>query len=93
MLPEKGEVEACSMIELTEKQCQELNHPEPLAIDPGTNETYVLVRKAVYERMKCSLALDDYDPDEGAAYVNEVMTADDAKDPLLESYQHYGKHP
>ena len=81
------------MIELTEKQCQELNRPEPLAIDLATNETYVLVRKAVYERMKGSLALDDFDPDEGAAYVNEAMSEDDAKDPLLESYQQYGKRP
>jgi hypothetical protein len=37
------------------------------------------------------LAPDDYDPEEGAAYVNEVMAEDDADDPLLESYQHYGK--
>ena len=50
----------------------------------------VLVRKEVYERLKGLLALDDYDPDEGAAYVNEVMAEDDAHDPLLESYQKYG---
>jgi hypothetical protein len=85
--------EVAAMIELTEKQCQELNHPEPLAIDPGTHEMYVLVRKADYERMKRSLNLDDYNPDEGAAYINEVMSEDDANDPLLESYQHYGRHP
>ncbi len=39
---------------------------------------------------KSLLALDDYDPDEGTGYVNEVMAEDDAKDPHLESYQHYG---
>ncbi len=49
------------------------------------------MRKAVYDRVKWSLVLDDYDPEEGAAYVNEAMAEDDAKDPLLESYQHYGK--
>ena len=44
-----------------------------------------------YERFKALLALDDYDPEEGAGYMNEVMAEDDAKDPYLESYQHYGK--
>ena len=65
--------------------------PEPVAIDPLTQQTYVLVRKEVYDRLKALLALDDYDPDEGAALVNEVMAEDDANDPLLDSYQHYGK--
>ena len=81
------------MIELTDQQRRELSQPEPLAIDPHTKETYVLVRKEVYERLKALLAADEYDPDEGAAYINEVMADDDAKDPLLESYQHYGKRP
>jgi hypothetical protein len=79
------------MIELTEQQRQELEKPEPVAIDPQTRQTYVLVRKAVYERLKTLLAVDDYDPDEGAASINEVMAEDDAGDPLLESYQHYGR--
>ncbi|HVS39615.1 MAG TPA: hypothetical protein VMS17_28925 [Gemmataceae bacterium] len=79
------------MIELTEQQRLELSAPEPIAIDPQTRETYVLVRRETYERIKALLALDDYDPDEGAAYVNETMAEDDANDPLLESYQHYGK--
>jgi hypothetical protein len=79
------------MIVLNEQQRQELGAPEPVAIDPQTRETYVLVRREVYERLKALLALDDYDPEEGAAYVNEVMADDDANDPLLESYQHYGK--
>ncbi len=79
------------MIELTEFQRQELCDPEPVAIDPQTRETYVLVRREAYERLKALLALDDYDPDEGAAYINEVMAEDDAKDPYLESYQNYGK--
>jgi hypothetical protein len=79
------------MIELTEQQRQELSAPEPVALDPRTGETYVLVRREAYERLKALLAPDDYDPDEGTAYVNEVMAVDDAKDPLLESYQHYGK--
>jgi hypothetical protein len=79
------------MIELNEQQRRELDRPEPLVIDPDTRQTYVLVRKDVYDRLKRLLALDDYDPDEGMALMNEVMADDDAKDPLLESYQCYGK--
>lgn len=81
------------MIELTHEQRQELNTPEPTAIDPETGETYVLIRRAAYERMKTLLAMDDYDPDEGLAHVNEVMAEDDAHDPLLDSYQSYRKAP
>ena len=79
------------MIELNEQQRHELSAPEPVAIDPQTRETYVLVRREVYERLKTLLALDDYDPDEGAGFINEVMAEDDVKDPYLESYQHHGK--
>jgi hypothetical protein len=79
------------MIELTEQQRLELSVPEPVAIDPQTGESYVLVRRETYERFKALLAMEDYDPDEGAGYINEVMADDDAKDPYLESYQQYGK--
>jgi hypothetical protein len=78
------------MIELTEQQRQELSAAEPVAIDPQTGETYVLVRRETYERFKALLSLGDYDPDEGAAYVNEVMAEDDGKGPYLDKYQHYG---
>jgi hypothetical protein len=46
-----------------------------------------------YARFKGAAVLpaDDGDAEEGAAYVNEVMAEDDANDPYLESYQHYGK--
>jgi hypothetical protein len=80
------------MIELTEQQRQDLCQPEPIVVDPVTQTTYILVRREVYERLKTLLAKDDYDPDEGAGYMNEVMADDDAKDPWLQSYQHYGKH-
>lgn len=79
------------MIELTEQQRQELSVPEPVAIDPETREVYVLVRRDAYERLKALLVLDDFDREEGAAYVNEIMAEDDINDPHLESYQHYGK--
>jgi hypothetical protein len=79
------------MIELTEQQRQELSAPEPIAIDPQTGASYVLVRRETYERFKALLAMEEYDPDEGAGYINEVMADDDAKDPYLERYPHYGK--
>jgi hypothetical protein len=71
----------------------ECENAEPLAIDLQTKQTYVLVRKAAHKRLEAPLALDDYDPDEGAAYVNEVMAEDAANDPLLDSYQKCGKSP
>ena len=46
------------MIELTEEQRQELKQTEPIAIDPKTKETYILLRKEAYERLK-ELAYDD----------------------------------
>ncbi len=46
------------MIELTRQQCHELTQPEPTAIDPETKETYVLLRKEQYERIK-ELLYDD----------------------------------
>lgn len=81
------------MIELTEQQRQERSAPEPIAVDPQTNAKYVLVRQDIYRRLKALIAKDEYDPDEGAAYINEIMAEDDAKDPYLEGYQQYGKNP
>ena len=46
------------MIELTPQQRHELSKPEPVAIDPETRETFVLVRKDGYERLK-GLLYDD----------------------------------
>ena len=81
------------MIELTQEQRRELENPQPLVIDPQTKQTFVLVRKEVYERWRALMALDEYNPDEGAAYVNEIMAEDDAHDRLLETNQNYGKAP
>jgi hypothetical protein len=50
-----------------------------------------LVRKKAFDRLKALLAMDDYDPDQGMAHINEAMAEDDANDPLLESYQKDGK--
>jgi hypothetical protein len=80
-----------TMIELSDEQARQLAQPEPIAIDPRTRQAYVLVRREAYERLKALLAMDEYDPEEGAALVNEAMAEDDAGDPLLEGYQEYGK--
>ena len=40
------------MIQLTQEQRQELSAPEPVAIDPESQEVYVLIRKDVYDRIK-----------------------------------------
>jgi hypothetical protein len=50
-----------AMIELTDDQRQELQQAEPTVIDPATNETYVLVRKETYDRMKALVAEDEED--------------------------------
>jgi len=47
------------MIELNEEQRQELAQPEPVVIDPLTQETYVLGPKVVYDRLKVLLEDDD----------------------------------
>ncbi len=47
------------MIELTEAQRRELEAPEPVAIDPHTQEKYVLVPKALYDQLKGLLEDDD----------------------------------
>ena len=36
------------MIELTEEQQRKMDAPEPVAIDPRTQERYVLVRNMLY---------------------------------------------
>lgn len=53
------------MIELTEEQRQELCLAEPIAIDPSTKKTYVLVQKNVYDRIKGLLFDDGESTDDG----------------------------
>ncbi len=47
------------MIELSEEQRQELSQPEPVVMDPLTRQTYVLVPRDVYDRLKGLLEEDD----------------------------------
>jgi len=57
------------MVELTPQQRQELSKPEPTVIDPETRETYVLVRKADYERLKAQVYDDSPWTDEEMAHL------------------------
>ena len=78
------------MIVLTEEQGQQLDGPTPLAIDPRTKKTYVLVPEAVYHRIQ-SMVDDEEDILATGEMVDRVMADADAGDPTLESYQHYRK--
>ncbi len=78
------------MIQLTREQRQELHGPDPArAIDPETQETYVLVREEVFERIKTVFDEDGLDMRQVAVLVQKAMRDDDADDPALESYQKY----
>jgi hypothetical protein len=77
------------MIELTPEQREAVtkNGTEFVRLlDPATKVEYVLIRAEVYDRLK---ALLDVDMPDAAPLINELMTEDDAKDPYLDSYQHY----
>ena len=66
------------MIDLTEQQRQELSGPEPVRVrDPNTDETYVLVRADIYERMRA--IIDGYTRRAGW------------DDPALDVYEQYRK--
>ena len=78
------------MIELTEEQRVELNVPEPIAIDPSTKKTYVLVRKNVYDRMKGLL----YDNGESTNDELRLLLARSAdangwNEPAMDDYDDY----
>ena len=75
------------MIELTQDQCRQMSGPAPIAIDPETKKTYVLVAESVYLRFHGML--DDEDVVATGEVVDRIMAEDDANDPHLESYQSY----
>jgi hypothetical protein len=82
------------MIELTEEQRKAVREDvPPRLVDPSTNETYVLLRAEVYDRLKRLLDEDLPSMQEVALLLEEVMKEDDANDPLLGSYQKYLEQP
>jgi len=79
------------MIELTEEQRKELREAEPSAIDPGTNETYVLVRKSVYDRLK-GLLDDEWTVDELRLVLAHSAEANGWNEPGMDDYDNYDAH-
>lgn len=80
------------MIELTHEQHEALcGEAPPRVHDPETNETYVLIKAAVYQRFRRLLEDEDdgLDMRQVGVLIEEAMREDDANDPLLESYQNY----
>lgn len=84
------------MFDLTHEQHEALGaETPPKAHDPATNETYVLIKAAVYERLRGLLEDQDdgLDMRQVAVLIHEAMREDDANDPLLETYQNYQRRP
>lgn len=81
------------MIELTEQQQQALanSQKEPLHLmDPRTKQTYVLLPRELFERVKNILEDEDGTAEiDVGALIADAMREDDENDPLLESYQTY----
>lgn len=73
------------MIELTEEQQEKLSHSDTVVFDPKTQQEYVLVRKAAYDRIRAMV--DDDSVLASGELVDRLMAEDDANDPWLESYQ------
>ena len=75
------------MIELTLEQRRELDHPGPArAHDPQTNETYVLVRSAVFDRFQSLLSDDPGWVEDGYQAAMEVFARDGWDDPRMDVY-------
>ena len=80
------------MMVLNHQQRQELTAAEPVALDPITRETYVLIRKDRYDKMRAVLSDDGPSMNEVAKLVQRAMSEDDANDPTLAYYQEkYGR--
>ena len=80
-------------IELTEEQRRQLEeYPDaPVRlVDADSKREYVLVSAEVYDRL-CSLIDDGLDRRQVGALIEAAMREEDKDDPLLESYQQYGK--
>ena len=81
------------MIELTEEQRQELSESEPIAIDPSTKETYVLVRKNVYDRIEGLLTSDgEWTDDELRLVLARSAEANGWNEPGMDDYDRYDAH-
>lgn len=71
---------------LTREQFEQAKSGQPVEIAENGDE-FILIRKDVYDRVR--YAADDMDPRDAYPLVNEAMREDDARDPLLDSYEKY----
>jgi hypothetical protein len=83
-------------IDLTEQQQQQLTQARGMehlrVFNPSTNEAFILLPVAVYERLS-SILQDEFDPREAYPVVDRTMADDDAQDPYVDTYQHTrGEH-
>lgn len=74
------------MIELTERQRQELNADLPRVIDPQTRKIYVLVSEEAYERMQALLAPERLPRTEQQALLRAAGLRAGWDDPEMEVY-------
>jgi hypothetical protein len=78
------------MIELTQEQRKELTNPEPIAIDPETKNTYVLVRAEVYQRLRGALYDDlDFGIREAYPLMDEMAAKAGWDDPAMDIYKDF----
>ena len=74
------------MFQLTPEQRQELGGPEPArAVDPLTQETYVLVREDLFERMKGILD-SNFDVREAYPLTDALAAKEGWDDPAMDIY-------
>jgi hypothetical protein len=76
------------MIDLTDEQRQELTREMPQLRDPATQQTYVLVRREIYDRLQQLLPTEiELSKREVSKLVERAMKEYDEGDPTLELYQ------
>ena len=82
---------------LTDEQrhaLQEASGTGPVSVDdPATHTTYILVRADLYEQGHLAFADDTVNPRGAYPFVDQVLRADDALDPLLDGYQRLASLP
>ncbi|HEV8058300.1 MAG TPA: hypothetical protein VGP68_00380 [Gemmataceae bacterium] len=81
------------MIELTEQQWQEAAMSEPLAVNPRTGESYVLIPKSLYDRVKDLLYVgQDLTPEEQGQLLASSGKRAGWDDPEMDAYDNYDEN-
>ena len=76
------------MIELTPEQRRELDQPGPVRVrDPQTDETYVLVRAELFDRLEGVLSLDESWSEDAYRAAMAVFARDGWDDPRMDAYR------